>query len=264
MPVNISLGSSVPRYAIKAAIRTKEMLLNEERPFLFEFSGYDSIGAKAVKSLPNAPVFFIDMEQGLSLTDEQFDEVGHKKLWHLPFNPCIFAVYSSKSTEANAVIAPFWSDGVRFNTIPLWFGQTKYGYFGFRAQYEYIDNELDYKFFPLIDNFEFSDSVIKGFTVMTAGAIFATDCGTDRVVVGATTKAVASAKGIRGWDYRIVDLSKSKILVSEPKGGTHASPRWHLRRGHWRNLPSGKTTWVNQSEVGKKENGGVYKDYAIG
>ena len=51
---------------------------------------------------------------------------------------------------------------------------------------------------------------------------------------------------------------------SEPKGGTHASPRWHKRRGYWRTMKkSGKTVWVQACEVGKKSNGMVYKDYEV-
>lgn len=33
-------------------------------------------------------------------------------------------------------------------------------------------------------------------------------------------------------------------------GGTHASPRPHMRRGHVRHLPSGATTWVREARVG--------------
>ena len=47
------------------------------------------------------------------------------------------------------------------------------------------------------------------------------------------------------------------------KGGTHRSPRQHLRRGHIRNLQSGKKVWVNAAVVGAKESGIIKKDYAI-
>jgi hypothetical protein len=47
------------------------------------------------------------------------------------------------------------------------------------------------------------------------------------------------------------------------QGGTHRSPRQHLRRGHIRNLQSGKKVWVNAAVVGAKESGFIRKDYAI-
>jgi hypothetical protein len=45
-------------------------------------------------------------------------------------------------------------------------------------------------------------------------------------------------------------------------GGTHASPRIHLRRGHIRRLPS-HTVWVNACVVGNKERGILAKDYSL-
>lgn len=49
---------------------------------------------------------------------------------------------------------------------------------------------------------------------------------------------------------------------SASNGGTHASPRVHLRRGHIRRLPIGPI-WVNACVVGDKSRGMVTKDYAV-
>lgn len=45
--------------------------------------------------------------------------------------------------------------------------------------------------------------------------------------------------------------------------GTHASPRQHDRRGHYRTLKSGKTVWVRSCVVGSPDNGVVSKEYRI-
>jgi hypothetical protein len=45
-------------------------------------------------------------------------------------------------------------------------------------------------------------------------------------------------------------------------GGTHASPRVHLRRGHIRRLPKGPV-WVNACVVGNKALGMVTKEYRV-
>lgn len=45
--------------------------------------------------------------------------------------------------------------------------------------------------------------------------------------------------------------------------GTHASPAMHKRRGHFRQLKSGKVVWVKSSIVGKPENGVITKDYVM-
>jgi len=48
------------------------------------------------------------------------------------------------------------------------------------------------------------------------------------------------------------------------KGGTHDSPRVHLRRGHPRQFAPGKWTWVQPCAVGNKAAGMVHKDYRAG
>lgn len=70
-------------------------------------------------------------------------------------------------------------------------------------------------------------------------------------------------QGVVSVDYRVCIIDPTIKPRNEPQGGTHASPRWHLRRGHFRKLPNGKITFVRQHEVGSKEHGVVIKDYAI-
>ena len=48
---------------------------------------------------------------------------------------------------------------------------------------------------------------------------------------------------------------------SSALGGSHASPRVHLRRGHPREYKPGMWTWVQPCAVGAKENGMIHKDY---
>ena len=62
------------------------------------------------------------------------------------------------------------------------------------------------------------------------------------------------------WTTVVIEPSKPK---NEPLGGTHASPRWHERRGHWRNTPRGKRVWVKNCEVGNKALGAVFHDYKL-
>ena len=62
------------------------------------------------------------------------------------------------------------------------------------------------------------------------------------------------------WTTVVIEPSKPK---GDSQGGTHASPRWHERRGHWRNMKSGKKVWVKNCEVGDKSLGAVFKDYKL-
>ena len=62
------------------------------------------------------------------------------------------------------------------------------------------------------------------------------------------------------WKTVVIEPSKPK---SAPQGGTHASPKWHERRGHWRTMKTGKKVWVRNCEVGDKKLGAVFKDYIL-
>lgn len=60
------------------------------------------------------------------------------------------------------------------------------------------------------------------------------------------------------WHTVKIELRKAK---NESQGGTHASPRLHDRRGHWRRYKSGKTIFVKACKVGDASKGMVFKDY---
>jgi len=63
------------------------------------------------------------------------------------------------------------------------------------------------------------------------------------------------------WTTIVIEPPKQK---NEPLGGVHASPRWHERRGHWRNVKkTGKHIWVRDCEVGNKALGAVFHDYKV-
>lgn len=59
-----------------------------------------------------------------------------------------------------------------------------------------------------------------------------------------------------------VDLDRS-MGGGQPTGGTHASPRLHLRRGHPRQYAPGKYCWVRACAVGSGKNGMVHKEYTV-
>ena len=75
---------------------------------------------------------------------------------------------------------------------------------------------------------------------------------------------LASA-GIRGWTWHQVEIVPERLVrAPKPQGGSHASPRWHIRRGHWRQLADGRRVFVRACEVGDAERGRVLKDYLVG
>lgn len=76
------------------------------------------------------------------------------------------------------------------------------------------------------------------------------------------SKRKAKGKPPALFDWRTVVIAPPPEPVP-PKGGTHASPRLHDRRGHWRNHPSGKQVWVKACKVGDAAKGVIFKDYEV-
>lgn len=64
------------------------------------------------------------------------------------------------------------------------------------------------------------------------------------------------------YDWRTVVID-GKSIKCEHKGGTHASPRLHDRRGHLRRLPDGRIVWVRPCKVGDASKGIVFHDYQV-
>lgn len=64
------------------------------------------------------------------------------------------------------------------------------------------------------------------------------------------------------FDWTTVYIEPAKPR-SDSKGGTHASPRLHDRRGHLRRLTTGKNVWVKACKVGDASKGVIFHDYKI-
>lgn len=75
-------------------------------------------------------------------------------------------------------------------------------------------------------------------------------------------KRVARGK-VPLFSYKTLSLAVPNIRrASANAGGTHASPRVHLRRGHIRQLSDDRAIWVQPCVVGSKH-GLVQKDYRL-
>lgn len=76
------------------------------------------------------------------------------------------------------------------------------------------------------------------------------------------SKRAAKNKGPVLFDWHTVEVAPVTKKMQH-QGGTHASPRLHDRRGHWRTMRSGKRTWVRDCKVGDASKGVVFKDYKV-
>lgn len=64
------------------------------------------------------------------------------------------------------------------------------------------------------------------------------------------------------YSWRTV-VVPSMLRARAMNGGTHASPRLHERRGHWRTIADGRKVWVRDCLVGDPDLGVVEKDYLL-
>jgi hypothetical protein len=72
------------------------------------------------------------------------------------------------------------------------------------------------------------------------------------------SRAKRGLKLLYDWHTIVIEPPKPQ---SESFGGTHASPRRHQARGHWRMYKSGKRGWVKECWRGDASKGAVFKDY---
>lgn len=64
------------------------------------------------------------------------------------------------------------------------------------------------------------------------------------------------------FTYKVLTIGKKKPK-SRQLGGTHASPRSHLRRGYYRTSKNGVRHWVQPCMVKGETDGFVHKDYRV-
>lgn len=64
------------------------------------------------------------------------------------------------------------------------------------------------------------------------------------------------------FTYKVLTIGKKK-RKSAHQGGTHASPRSHLRRGYYRTSKNGVKHWVQSCMVKGETPGFVHKDYKV-
>ena len=66
-----------------------------------------------------------------------------------------------------------------------------------------------------------------------------------------TRRPKLARAGVRaGPGISSISTLRASALLRSNAGGTHASPRWHIRRGHWRTLGDGRRVFVRACEVG--------------
>ena len=65
-------------------------------------------------------------------------------------------------------------------------------------------------------------------------------------------------------EYHVLTIDRPAGTGNGHAGGSHRSPREHLRRGHIRRLPTGSKIWVNAAVINAGAGGKIRKQYVLG
>lgn len=85
----------------------------------------------------------------------------------------------------------------------------------------------------------------------------------DNPAPAALNKKRTAAGKVPIFSHKTLHLQVPAEYQKNPhQGGTHASPRIHLRRGHIRTISGDRELWIEETTVGKKH-GIVHKDYQL-
>ena len=174
-----------------------------------------------------------------------------------------------KSNKVNVIYAFYMSQKEDHISVDLLFGKKDKNFLYFR-NFEITHNGAGLKIhetLPVIDN----DANLIGFIRTAIIALYKMTLGGGEMMVSIPTPeeiAINRKRIHKGKkplvEFRLINIESKVSLPSVPHG-SHASPRLHWRRGHWRTAPkSGKKVWIDPMLVGDEENGKIIKDYAIG
>ena len=99
-------------------------------------------------------------------------------------------------------------------------------------------------------------------TIQASAVLSCTNVTTE--VIRPTREARAARPESTLFNYHVLMIRPgAERHEGPPLGGSHASPRTHLRRGHIRQHPTAGRIWVNSCVVNPTAIGTVNKDYQL-
>ena len=179
------------------------------------------------------------------------------ELVKLPYPTCWFEFHTQEGDAG--VLCEYDEDcilgGIVFFKRPAWkeWCFTGFGYF----QNNGIVTDAEQQ--------ESVQTVVFASLCMVASFLSALNCSNVKRTEHSPSQKLQKARLKRGkqplFSFWTLELPFERNEKGEPLGGTHASPRVHLRRGHVRQYAVGKWTWVQPCAVGNKAIGIIHKDY---
>ena len=221
-----------------------------------------------LRRIHSAPIYYFPDHDRFNCDD--VDTVARALLregrLRLPHDPVVFEV-ANEHPAAKAVIALVTQSDMGIEGYLVISHRTGNGFSDVLAHALFTDDGYaDIEINPRADGpaafAQYAESLTA--TVWRALAILSKAPALADQQVPVTRRPKLARSGVTGWTWRVVDIDLTRMRsAASDRGGSHASPRWHIRRGHWRTLLDGHRVFVRSCEVGDPARGGVVKDYRV-
>ncbi len=182
-----------------------------------------------------------------------------------PFSNCVLQFSAPNHPEASHALV-WWRDqpdgSVHLMAAWKWRGDGRW-----RTAYPCEITRTEAGFHYETDARSESAGAIQTAHAMALNAFYILGCSNvqteDHAAPAALNKKRAKSGKFPVLEYKTLVLKPGAPRVAgQSMGGTHASPRVHLRRGHVRRIQSGRRVWVQACVVGSTH-GMILKDYKV-
>lgn len=219
-----------------------------------------------ITRLPVAPVYVFPDQEAFDSDDVEKLTCGLiKGPLRLPHSDVIYEVVDSRNGGRSSVVFARQQGGAtdallfaRPGPSDRWTNAICHAHYAAdRSGYCELNPRL-----PLLSNKD-ALHVLQGMMLRATALIMADACA-EQVHLSRMRRMMLAKQGVSGWTYRVANIQPRAFAAAvATHGGTHASPRWHIRRGHWRQLADGRRVFVRECHVGDASRGGVIKDYHV-
>lgn len=195
------------------------------------------------------------------------------ELIRLPFHVCWFECVniSKEYSETYGVLATEIEEEIVLDIFCKKTNHKIWEIFGYSSLKKDTNNRISFCVGPKeiykTDHSKHYTNFIDAITFDVGRFLSALNCQNVKRVEHKPDAALNKARQKRGklplFSFWTLELDFDRSQRGQSCGGTHASPRLHLRRGHPRQYAPGVWTWVQPHVVGNKNLGIVHKDYAM-
>lgn len=198
--------------------------------------------------------------------DEMYPLAIIPELCRLPFEKCWFEVLVATPGEPPYVAAAFVTRGENHTESGAFTSVVFQRLGGGRWAYTggIYGTVYDYSFFLCHPDSEVECVAMLGTVFRFLSALHCSNVTRENHAPSEKLQRSRARRGKRPlFSYWTLNVLHGGGIGGGSRGGTHASPRVHLRRGHPRQYAPGKWTWVQPHAVGNPAAGVVHKDYAL-